>query len=116
MKTIPSLIASSTIGIAATGLVLGKQQPSQVKKVRRTEDAFYSNYKSSSFLPRPGTSSTNFDVVINTNHPSVFSSESKKKTILQISPPTSIDTHKQVKIYTPAEAVFTENKRNSFML
>ncbi|RKF53423.1 hypothetical protein GcC1_221007 [Golovinomyces cichoracearum] len=79
MKTIPSLIASSTIGIAATGLVLGKQQPSQVKKVRRTEDAFYSNYKSSSFLPRPGTSSTNFDVVINTNHPSVFSSESKKK-------------------------------------
>ncbi|RKF71956.1 hypothetical protein GcM1_249060 [Golovinomyces cichoracearum] len=79
MKTIPSLIASSTIGIAATGLVLGKQELSQVKKLRRTEDAFYSNYKSASFSTRPGTSSTNFDVLLDSNHPSVFSSESKKK-------------------------------------
>ncbi|TQS37427.1 hypothetical protein Golomagni_02100 [Golovinomyces magnicellulatus] len=79
MKTIPSLIASSTIGIAATGLVLGKQEPSQVKKARRTGDALYSNYNPPSSSPRPGTSFTNCDVVLDCKPPSVFSSESKKK-------------------------------------
>lgn len=62
MKTIPSLIASSTIGIAAAGLALGKQEFPQLHKPGSTlDDVNYDNDQLSSLSWRPGTSFTNFD-------------------------------------------------------
>ncbi|RDL41774.1 Uncharacterized protein BP5553_01753 [Venustampulla echinocandica] len=65
MKTIPSLVASSTVGIAATGLALGKPErgipsrpTSRKRKVGELADLNTHRHGTSSPLSRPGTSST----------------------------------------------------------
>ncbi|KAH8665916.1 hypothetical protein BGZ60DRAFT_470596 [Tricladium varicosporioides] len=65
MKTIPSLIASSTVGIAAAGLALGKpdrsppaRPTSKKRKVGDLLDTDGYRHGTSSPLSRPGTSST----------------------------------------------------------
>ncbi|RKF60681.1 hypothetical protein OnM2_048043 [Erysiphe neolycopersici] len=83
MKTISSLIASSTIGIAAAGLSLGKQEFSQIHKPRSTlDDLNYDNDQLSSLSWRPGTSFTNFDSMNEYEYSSEFTHEIPTRTSL----------------------------------
>ncbi|KAI6250448.1 hypothetical protein HI914_02030 [Erysiphe necator] len=62
MKTIPSLIASSTIGIAAAGLALGKQEFPQLHQPGNHLHDVNDDHDQSSSLPcRPASSFANFD-------------------------------------------------------
>ncbi|POS84726.1 hypothetical protein EPUL_006296 [Erysiphe pulchra] len=76
MKTIPSLIASSTIGIAAAGLALGKQEFPRLHNPGSTlDDLNYDNDQISSLSWRPGTSFTNFDSMNEYDYSSEFTHE-----------------------------------------
>ncbi|KAE8453698.1 hypothetical protein EG329_009209 [Mollisiaceae sp. DMI_Dod_QoI] len=115
MKTVPSLVASSTVGIAAAGLVLGKPErsppprpSSKKRKAGDIADVVIHNQGTSSPLSRPGTSST----VITPDtrpRPSIGSSPNPPQTIQHLASSTRVEvpnhsTGRRLLLFRPEEA------------